>query len=222
MIPPRKFRFGSSGNVRAFLLSERQSVKLGMRLFVALAIGGALAAAAPRQQAPGRLQEGSFSDHFNGRSTGTYGGDEVTALRAARLVGTCSATLMVYSGRADPTIRLSSKVASDVWMRIRLARPSPRSSQSRAISGGLGYSGIALLCDTEPATRRVVVRCGNILSTQTTVQRPISYVAGLDRSLLGEFGRVPLRAYKAAYVRACEPLRTRDIENSSNWVAKPK
>lgn len=161
--------------------------------FVMLISPGFTAGDVAHHATPGRLQEGPFSHHFDGNTNGP----ELRAEDQSR----CVATTDVFSGRPNPTWRLSAAASRRAWTRIRSGRAAAPARREVRVPG-LGYRGVILLCGSALRPGSVRILCGDVLASGDP--RPLAYAPDLDRALLLQSGGRTRWGFQRAYGRTCE------------------
>jgi hypothetical protein len=153
-----------------------ESVALGLAATTVLAAPVGLAQPGPR------LQEGPFSERFDGRVGGGDASRTLEYFRTRRPPRQCAVTLDVFSGRRNPTSPMSRKQSVELFKRLQTMGPAP--AYAAGASGGLGYRGVVIRCPTDPQMLPIRVLCGVVSIGNEPASPPVGYVDGLDRRLV--------------------------------------
>ena len=129
-----------------------------------------------------RLQEGPFSERFDGRVDQSEASRTLEYFRAQRPPAQCAVTLDVFSGRRNPTWPLSKTRSVELFKHLQRIGPSSR--DVAAPSAGLGYRGVVIRCPTDPPTVPIRVFCGAVSIGNELASPLAGYVDGLDRRLV--------------------------------------
>jgi hypothetical protein len=164
-------------------LTERGAImRWAGALLLGLAASTLLAAPIVRAQPGPRLQEGPFSEHFDGRVDQGEASRALEHLRTRHPSGQCAVTLDAFSGRPNPTWQLSKERSAKLFKRLQ--RLGPPSADAASPSRGLGYRGVVIECPTDPRFAPIRVFCGVVSMGNDPASPLAGYVDRLDRQLV--------------------------------------